>query len=98
MTEWERTKKQMDEMIRLDAPAVIKAHYVVNVLIPRLAKLVGVKDFSHELSRFLCRGVAQYTGICVQCLKDQAVRGEDFCPRCLAEYDQFEASLEGDGT
>lgn len=84
----------IQQLIKHDSPAFIKAHYAVNVLIPKLAKIIGVKEFGFELSKTMARGMALYTGVCVMCQKADSVRGEEYCPRCIADLDQFSESIK----
>ncbi len=80
--------------IAADIPASIKAHYLVAVLLPRLAAEIGVANVSAELANLMTRGLALHTGVCVICHQRSAADRDDCCPRCQAEVDQMAAEMD----
>lgn len=62
LAEWERTLRLADRMARSDAPPVLRAHYVVNVLLPRLMALVGPAEVAEQLARLFARGLCSWVG------------------------------------
>lgn len=85
-------------LTELDAPATIKAHALIQVLLPKLVRIVGVDECMQELVTVLAKGWALEFGMCVLCRKNRPMGGSgvdaDICPRCSAEQDQFEAQME----
>lgn len=92
--EWEQTLAALARLVEEDAPPVLKAHYVVCVLLPRLARLVGTPEVAAELGRMAAKGLAAWAGTCQSCFRADAARGEDLCPACGAAFDQFCAEMD----
>ena len=91
--EKQRLKESMDRIERLfglGAPRVIIAHYLVNVMIPRLVKVLGiVPEFSEQLVGFASSKLAAHSGVCTICRRCAAVFGDTVCAKCAAELDEF---------
>ena len=95
--DWRRAVLHMDRMVGADMINCVKAHYMVNVLLPRLAVLVGAREFTDEMSRMMARGLCYQVGLCSICKLENAVRGDDVCPACKAQCDALEADIERAG-
>lgn len=94
MTTLERRLDHMRKLVALDAPAPIKADFFVHVLMPQIAAEIGIQDVMTSLAKFMAQGVARYKGICWVCLNKPQARGDDVCPKCQAETDQWIAAME----
>ncbi len=99
LLDWERTTAHMAKLIESEMPDGVKAHYVVRVLLPRLAVLCGTTHFTKELAAMLADGLSLQTGRCRYCHAAESIGGEehhDVCAACLAKFDQFAAEVEAD--
>lgn len=94
MTTLERRLAHMRRLIAMDAPACLKAHYFVQVLIPRMAAEIGLSDVAREVGDALARGFAFKSGTCVMCRRSPSAPPDDVCLKCQAECDQFAAMIE----
>jgi hypothetical protein len=92
--------RSMHRLMRLNAPPVIKAHWFVKVLLPRMIKVLGiVPEVGEQMADMISRGLALYSGTCVICKRVPAVYGDDCCAKCQAECDQLLAEMdEGEDT
>ncbi len=90
-----RMARRVVDFQKWDAPDGVKAHFVVRVLMPKMARWCGVKDFAAHLSALLTEGMALWTGVCPACLTAKADSVEDnLCAVCRSKQDQFEAECD----
>lgn len=98
MTEAQRFRsaiRRLHRLIRLKAPPVIKAHYLIKVLVPYMIENMNiVEESSTQLASLLSRGMAFHVGYCTVCLKAPATTEYHLCPKCQAECDQLEAEVD----
>jgi len=93
ITQLEHAMKQFRKLVKLDAPPVIKAHYLTNILIPRVVIACNIVDeFAGSLGDILARGLGSHCGMCQICRKVR-VFPNDICPKCSAQMDQVEAEM-----
>jgi hypothetical protein len=82
--------RRLDKLIEDDAPAIIKAHALVNLLIPRLVVVLDcVEEFTHELGRKLAEGMCTQSGVCRWCKKAEAAMSNEYCDPCSQKLDAF---------
>lgn len=91
MTDWRDLCTRMDRLLALQAPACVRAHLLVRLLIPRLAVAVGVREFTTELAALLADGLCAQTSTCFVCKTVKADGGDGLCCKCRAEVDQYAA-------
>lgn len=94
MSRLTESMEMMDKFLsRNDYPAVIKAHYLISVLLPRLMAEVGIKECTAEMTRHMAKGLAAYSGYCTICCKVPAVV-EDLCGVCKREFNELCAEMD----
>ncbi len=88
---------QLRKLVKLGAPATIKAHCLIQVLLPKMMNIVGAAECLTELGSMATRGMAIHVGYCYMCRKHPVMGGEgndcDICAKCSAEYDQLTAGM-----
>jgi predicted trehalose synthase len=90
-------RKALDHFRKLatgDYPPFLAAHHLVRVLIPGVAKFVGIREVTEELAKALAEGLAGHVGYYWMCKEKEAVPGDDICTSCLARQDQFDAEID----
>lgn len=97
MNTLEKRLAHMRKLVKLDAPACVKADFFVNVLVSQMAVEIGIQEVSVSLAKFMGQGIARYKGVCWICLKREVARGDDICPRCQVDTDQFLAAMDAAG-
>lgn len=90
---WYRCLERLNRLVESDSPDQVRAHYLVNVVLPKLAKLIGVRTFTAAMAEAMSKGLCGYMGYCSICQKSEVIPGEDLCPLCLAQVDQLEAEI-----
>lgn len=88
---WAETCAHMNKLIATDAPAMLKAHWLVHVMLPRLVVQIGTKEVGAELARAMTKGLCGQSGTCDMCCKQPSDGDDGLCCRCRAEVDQFAA-------
>ncbi len=88
---WTETCEHMNKLVASNAPPILKAHWLVHVLIPKLAAQIGIKEMSQELAQCLCRGLCDKSVTCHICCKRPMDGDDDLCCTCRVEMDQFVA-------
>jgi hypothetical protein len=96
-----RTLKQYcDMLLKLEAdnaPAILKAQCLIQLLIPRMMERIGIKECSEELARKFAQGICYVTGTCPMCEERPSTSPqESLCPKCNAECDQYFAEFDDD--
>lgn len=81
---------RMRKLHELDAPPTIKAHYLMNCILPKLMAEIGIAACSEELARVMFRGIAVKASVCTICGKAPSVPTENLCAACVKELDEFD--------
>jgi hypothetical protein len=101
----QRTQAQRDaaasvfkllHLIDAGAPDMIKTHYLVYVLVPRLTRLWGVENLATCLNAALARGLGVMAGVCQICLKakPEYMSEERLCVTCRDEVKKMESAMD----
>lgn len=87
--------RQLVNLAKHDGPPLLKAHCIVNVLIPRLIAAAGcVEQVGYSIGVMMTARLCDYMGLCAQCHKEPiSGPNEMFCVKCGAEADQFIAEV-----
>ncbi len=94
MTEWRKTVLRMDRMVSNNTPGTIRAHFMVRVLIPRLARICGVDEFTEQLGTFIAEHLSGHIGLCRCCHKIESVKGDSYCQSCLDELKEYNDMMD----
>jgi hypothetical protein len=85
---WRETCEYMDKLIRANMPPLLKAHYLLRVLLPRLIAQIGIKECGEIMGGMFADGLCASTGTCSVCKKVKADGDDGLCCKCRAEIDQ----------
>lgn len=91
---WEWAVQHLNRLIELQAPGCIKAHALINIILPRLIRMMNiVEESSVCISGLLMDGLGFKSGMCSCCKKVRLTIADkiDTCPKCTAEIDQLGA-------
>jgi hypothetical protein len=89
MMNWRETCDHMDKLVAADAPALIKAHCLVRLLLPKLMAQIGIRECSAELASLFANGLCVQTATCSICCKTRVDGDDGLCCRCRADVDQL---------
>lgn len=92
--ELQRSFEHMQHLLARDIPPVLLAHYLMRVLVPRIAMQIGFDDCIKELQGMFSYHMAEAFGVCTCCLKTKATTDDGHCQKCDDELVQFEASIQ----
>ena len=90
---WNEIDRRMRDNLAENMPSLIVAHYLIAVAYPKLVRSLG-KEAIHEYGRQMTRDLCLRASLCTHCQDRESLNGDDVCVKCLAEFDQFEASVE----
>ena len=91
----DKALEQLVTLVKHDGPPMLKAHCIINVLLPRIIRECKcVEEIADAMGSLMARSICGWTGLCWQC-KQQPVSGanEMFCVKCGAEVDQWIADV-----
>lgn len=95
MSKLDQYVNHMRSLVSMKAPPCIKAHYLVRILLPRVAVEIGVKEVAEELSGVHAEYLCDYSGTCRCCKMSTATTspGEHHCAKCLKEFEALERQM-----
>lgn len=92
----DRALARTAELAAGNIPPVIRAHHAVFVLLPTLARDIGVEAVAEQVGKFVRDTLANKLDLCSVCYTE-SVAGEDgvfrACPKCDAELEEFAGPL-----
>jgi hypothetical protein len=95
---WKWAVVQMRKLIDLDAPDALKAQLLIQVLMPKMIEITNTEEYvGIYLSEMITHGICMRSGKCLKC--KSAYQSDDvlnLCPKCSAEFDQWEADIMKD--
>lgn len=92
---WKECSDRIEKMVRRDYPPTVAAHLFVNVWMPRLMKIIGIKPCVEEVVRWLAERVCEHAGVCAVCKAVPSTNVEmGTCDKCTAEIDAMCADAD----
>lgn len=86
---WAACLARLDQLYHGDHPPVIKAHYLVRVLLPRIARKIGARAVAEEFGKATAEKMLEVCGVCALCAEATRPPDDDCCAACVEEIDRL---------